>query len=49
VQGLESKSEYSSLLNLVVSQFSNFREADWIFVNTFNTLEEEVPLKISSI
>ncbi|PNT28818.1 hypothetical protein POPTR_007G140300v4 [Populus trichocarpa] len=41
VQGLESKSEYSSLLNLVVSQFSNFREADWIFVNTFNTLEEE--------
>jgi pathogen-inducible salicylic acid glucosyltransferase len=49
VQGLESKSEYSSLLNLVVSQFSNFREADWIFVNTFNTLEEEVPLMISSI
>ncbi|KAJ6289542.1 hypothetical protein OIU76_025373 [Salix suchowensis] len=44
VQGMESESEYSSLLNQVVGQFSNFKDADWIFVNTFNTLEEEVPL-----
>ena len=49
VQGMDSESEYSFLLNHVVGQFSNFREADWIFVNTFSTLEEEVPLKISSI
>ncbi|KAJ6734014.1 GLYCOSYLTRANSFERASE [Salix koriyanagi] len=49
VQGMDSESEYSFLLNHVVGQFSNFREADWIFVNTFNTLEEEVPPKISSI
>ncbi|KAG5242219.1 glucosyltransferase family protein [Salix suchowensis] len=41
VQGMESESEYSSLLNQVVGQFSNFKDADWIFVNTFNTLEEE--------
>ncbi|KAJ6418993.1 hypothetical protein OIU84_029155 [Salix udensis] len=41
VQGLESKPEYSSLLNMVVSQFSTFMEADWIFVNTFEALEEE--------
>jgi pathogen-inducible salicylic acid glucosyltransferase len=49
VQGMDSESEHSLLLNHVVGQFSNFREADWIFVNTFSTLEEEVPLKISSI
>jgi pathogen-inducible salicylic acid glucosyltransferase len=49
VQGMDSESEYSFLLNHVVGQFSNFREADWIFVNTSSTLEEEVPLKISSI
>ncbi|KAH8510465.1 hypothetical protein H0E87_008139 [Populus deltoides] len=41
VQGMDSESEYSFLLNHVVGQFSNFREADWIFVNTFSTLEEE--------
>nr|XP_034928410.1 UDP-glycosyltransferase 74E1-like [Populus alba] len=41
VQGMDSESEYSFLLNHVVGQFSNFREADWIFVNTFTTLEEE--------
>uniref|UniRef100_A0A6N2MMS2 Glycosyltransferase n=1 Tax=Salix viminalis TaxID=40686 RepID=A0A6N2MMS2_SALVM len=38
---LESKPEYSSLLNMVVGQFSTFMEADWIFVNTFKALEEE--------
>jgi pathogen-inducible salicylic acid glucosyltransferase len=41
----DMESEYSSILTLVVNQFSNFRGADWIFVNSFNTLEEEVPLK----
>ncbi|KAF9683231.1 hypothetical protein SADUNF_Sadunf05G0191200 [Salix dunnii] len=41
-QGQESGSECSSLLTLFVDQFSNFREADWIFLNTFNTLEEEM-------
>jgi len=41
----DKESEYSSILTLVVNQFSNFRGADWIFVNSFNTLEEEVPLK----
>ncbi|KAG5226437.1 UDP-glycosyltransferase 74E [Salix suchowensis] len=34
--------EYSPILTLVVNQFINFKEADWIFVNTFNSLEEEV-------
>uniref|UniRef100_A0A6N2L8W1 anthocyanidin 3-O-glucosyltransferase n=1 Tax=Salix viminalis TaxID=40686 RepID=A0A6N2L8W1_SALVM len=41
VQGLESKPEYSSILNMVVGQFSTFMEADWIFVNTFKAMEEE--------
>ncbi|KAG5246588.1 glucosyltransferase family protein [Salix suchowensis] len=42
LQGRGSESECSSLLTLFVDQFSNFREADWIFLNTSNTLEEEV-------
>ncbi|KAJ6680916.1 GLYCOSYLTRANSFERASE [Salix koriyanagi] len=49
LQGRGSESECSSLLTLFVDQFSNFREADWIFLNTSNTLEEEVPLNISSV
>jgi pathogen-inducible salicylic acid glucosyltransferase len=41
----DMESEYSSILTLVVNQFLNFRGPDWVFVNSFNSLEEEVPLK----
>ncbi|KAF2298327.1 hypothetical protein GH714_022291 [Hevea brasiliensis] len=34
--------DYPFVLKIVCNQFSNFREADWIFINTFNMLEEEV-------
>ena len=33
---------YPSELNVVVSQFSNFQEANWLLCNTFNELEDEV-------
>ncbi|KAG6741373.1 hypothetical protein POTOM_054607 [Populus tomentosa] len=38
----DMESEYSSILTVVVDQFLDFRGADWVFVNSFNTLEEEV-------
>ncbi|KAJ6866159.1 hypothetical protein NC652_037649 [Populus alba x Populus x berolinensis] len=37
----DMESEYSYILTVVVNQFLNFRGADWVFVNSFNTLEEE--------
>ncbi|GMY32907.1 UDP-glycosyltransferase 74E2-like [Fagus crenata] len=33
---------YAVELNLVVNQFSNFQEANWLFCNTFDKLEHEV-------
>ncbi|XP_030938183.1 UDP-glycosyltransferase 74E2-like isoform X2 [Quercus lobata] len=36
------KGLYPSLLKLVLNQFSNFLEANWLFCNTFNDLENEV-------
>uniref|UniRef100_A0A7N2MTU4 Glycosyltransferase n=1 Tax=Quercus lobata TaxID=97700 RepID=A0A7N2MTU4_QUELO len=35
------KGLYPSLLKLVLNQFSNFLEANWLFCNTFNDLENE--------
>ncbi|XP_050286474.1 mogroside IE synthase-like [Quercus robur] len=33
---------YPGELNVVVNQFSNFQEANWLFCNTFDELEDEV-------
>ncbi|KAF5466130.1 hypothetical protein F2P56_016083 [Juglans regia] len=33
---------YPALLKLVLNQFSNFQEANWLFCNTFDKLEHEV-------
>ncbi|KAG5552433.1 hypothetical protein RHGRI_010490 [Rhododendron griersonianum] len=33
---------YPVFLSLMVNQFSNFQKADWLLVNTFDKLEEEV-------
>nr|XP_023928027.1 UDP-glycosyltransferase 74E2-like [Quercus suber] len=33
---------YPGELNIVVSQFSNFQEANWLLCNTFDELEDEV-------
>ncbi|XP_022761458.1 UDP-glycosyltransferase 74E1-like [Durio zibethinus] len=33
---------YPALTHLSVNQFLNFRKADWVLVNTFTSLEEEV-------
>ncbi|KAK6255541.1 hypothetical protein SCA6_016846 [Theobroma cacao] len=33
---------YPALLHTCVNQFSNFMEADWVFINTFTSLEDEV-------
>ncbi|KAL7264062.1 hypothetical protein ACSBR1_002087 [Camellia fascicularis] len=33
---------YPTLLDLVVNQFSNAEEVDWVLCNTFYKLEEEV-------
>ncbi|XP_065860828.1 mogroside IE synthase-like [Euphorbia lathyris] len=33
---------YPSLTTLAVNQFSNFKDVDWIFFNSFTALEEEV-------
>ncbi|KAJ9173964.1 hypothetical protein P3X46_017046 [Hevea brasiliensis] len=41
--------DYPFVLKIVCNQFSNFREADWIFINTFNMLEEEVMNWMTSI
>ncbi|WRX21431.1 hypothetical protein QQP08_013918 [Theobroma cacao] len=32
---------YPAFLHTCVNQFSNFMEADWVFINTFTSLEEE--------
>ena len=34
----------SALLNLVLSQFSNFKKGKWILCNTFDKLEDQVLL-----
>ncbi|XP_062169630.1 mogroside IE synthase-like [Alnus glutinosa] len=33
---------YPALLKVVINQFSNFQEANWIFCNTYDKLEHEV-------
>ncbi|XP_050235949.1 UDP glycosyltransferase 9-like [Mercurialis annua] len=33
---------YASLVTLRTSQFANLKEADWVFINSFDTLEQEV-------
>ncbi|KAK9265574.1 hypothetical protein L1049_007406 [Liquidambar formosana] len=40
---------YPFLLHLVLDQFSNFEKADWIFFNTFDSLEEEVVDSMSKV
>jgi pathogen-inducible salicylic acid glucosyltransferase len=40
---------YPALLKVVVNQFSNFQEANWIFCNTYDKLEHEVASAIRSI
>ncbi|XP_041010410.1 mogroside IE synthase-like isoform X2 [Juglans microcarpa x Juglans regia] len=36
---------YPALLKLVLNQFSNFQEANWLFCNTFDKLEHELSLR----
>ncbi|KAK6266351.1 hypothetical protein QUC31_017188 [Theobroma cacao] len=36
---------YPALLHTCVNQFSNFMEADWVFINTFTSLEDEVGIR----
>ncbi|XVF29641.1 hypothetical protein REPUB_Repub15cG0139400 [Reevesia pubescens] len=36
---------YPTISHVVTNQFSNFRKADWVFINTFTSLEEERPIK----
>ena len=38
----DNKGSYPALLKLVLNQFSNFQEANWLLCNTFNELENEV-------
>jgi len=35
-------SSYPALFKILINQFSNFQEANWIFCNTFDKLEQEV-------
>nr|POE67361.1 udp-glycosyltransferase 74e2 [Quercus suber] len=37
---------YPGELNIVVSQFSNFQEANWLLCHTFDELEDEVGVRI---
>ncbi|KAH7547626.1 hypothetical protein FEM48_Zijuj01G0329800 [Ziziphus jujuba var. spinosa] len=39
---------YPSSLRHVISRFSNFKKADWVFDNTFDTLEEQVVSRMAS-
>ncbi|XAR64549.1 hypothetical protein NMG60_11008277 [Bertholletia excelsa] len=39
---VRDKGSYPFLVSLVVDQFSNFRQADWLLFNTFDKLEKEI-------
>ncbi|KAE8714456.1 putative Trichome birefringence-like 43 [Hibiscus syriacus] len=36
---------YPTLTHLLTNQFSSFKKADWVFFNTFTSLENERPIK----
>ena len=41
---IDGTGSYPSLQNLVLSQFSNIEEPNWLFCNSFDKLEDEVSI-----